>query len=84
MPWSSQGVGGGGPGGPQPPNLEELLRRGQAGVRRILPGGEIDDHASPALAEIRTAITKTEEKLHRSLRRLLRRCLEKDGNRRLW
>ncbi len=53
MPWSSQGGGGGGPwgggggqgpsgrgpGGPQPPNLEELLRRGQAGVRRILPGG---------------------------------------------
>lgn len=53
MPWSSQGGGGGGPlgggggqgpwgrgpGGPQPPNLEELLRRGQAGVRRVMPGG---------------------------------------------
>ena len=42
--------------------------------RRILPGGEIDDHASPALAEVRTAISKTEEKLHRALRRLLRQA----------
>ncbi len=42
MTWSSQGGGGPrgrGPGGPQPPNLEEVLRRGQAGVRRLLPGG---------------------------------------------
>ena len=44
------GGGGGGPwgggqspwgrgGGPQPPNLEEILRRGQARFRRLLPGG---------------------------------------------
>ncbi len=44
------GGGGGGPwgggqspwgrgGGPQPPNLEEILRRGQARFRRALPGG---------------------------------------------
>lgn len=44
MPW---GVGGGGgqgpwdrgPGGPQPPDLEELLRKGQDRFKRILPGG---------------------------------------------
>ncbi|HKZ52312.1 MAG TPA: hypothetical protein VJ085_03430, partial [Candidatus Acidoferrales bacterium] len=39
--------------------------------RRILPGGEIDDHASPALAEIRATIQKTEAKLHRALKRIL-------------
>ncbi|HEX7970519.1 MAG TPA: FtsH protease activity modulator HflK [Stellaceae bacterium] len=49
MSWN-QGGGGGGPwgggkspwgrgGGPQPPNLEEILRRSQDRVRRILPGG---------------------------------------------
>jgi DNA mismatch repair protein MutS2 len=40
--------------------------------RRILPGGEIDNHASPTLAEIRAAIEKTERKLHRTLKRLLK------------
>ena len=47
MPWSNQGGGGsgGGPwgqrpgGGAQPPNLEEVLRRGQERVRRFIPGG---------------------------------------------
>lgn len=49
MPWSSQGGGGwkgGGPwgqppqgSGPTPPDLEELLRRGQDRLRRVLPGG---------------------------------------------
>lgn len=49
MPWQNQG-GGGGPwgggqspwgrgGGPQPPNLEDILRRGQDRFRRFLPGG---------------------------------------------
>ncbi len=44
-PWGS-GRGGGpgsggpsGPRGPQPPNLEEILRRGQDRFRRALPGG---------------------------------------------
>src|SRR5690606_18083579 len=51
--WQNQGGGpwgGGGGGGPwgggrgptgpgQPPNLEELLRKAQDGVRRFLPGG---------------------------------------------
>ena len=53
MPWNQGGGpwGGGGGGGqspwgrppggmgPQPPNIEELLKRGQERVRRILPGG---------------------------------------------
>ncbi len=33
-PW-----GGGGGGGNTPPNLEDLLRRGQDRLRRIIPGG---------------------------------------------
>ncbi|MSP51069.1 MAG: FtsH protease activity modulator HflK [Alphaproteobacteria bacterium] len=42
MPWNQQGGGGPwgqGPRGPQPPNLEDLLRRGQDRFRGILPGG---------------------------------------------
>jgi membrane protease subunit HflK len=51
MPWQNQGGGGsGGPwgggqspwgrgGGPQPPNLEDILRRSQDRFRRALPGG---------------------------------------------
>lgn len=45
-PWGSGGGGGQSPWGrppggmgPQPPNIEELLKRGQERVRRILPGG---------------------------------------------
>jgi membrane protease subunit HflK len=41
-PWGSgRGTGGGpsGPRGPQPPNLEEILRRGQDRFRQALPGG---------------------------------------------
>jgi len=56
MPWSNQGGGGGGPwgsggkgpwgSGPQPsgstpPDLEEILRRGQDKLRRVLPGGNL-------------------------------------------
>src|SRR5246500_1336207 len=41
-PWGGN-RGGGGPGprgrGPQPPDFEELLRRGQDRFRRVLPGG---------------------------------------------
>ena len=43
-PWG--GGGGGGPwgsggsaGGPQPPNMEEMIRRGQDRLRRMFPGG---------------------------------------------
>ena len=44
MAWDQQGGGGGGgpwgsaPGGAQPPNLEEMLRRGQERFRRAMPG----------------------------------------------
>src|ERR1700736_5275570 len=33
MPWNNQS------GGPKPPDLEELLRRGQDRLKRVLPGG---------------------------------------------
>lgn len=53
MPWSNQGGGGGGwqggnrgpwgqgpqGGGPRPPDLEELLRRGQDRFKGFMPGG---------------------------------------------
>jgi membrane protease subunit HflK len=54
MPWNNQGGGGpwgtGGKGpwgsgpqspGPTPPDLEEILRRGQDKLRRVLPGGNL-------------------------------------------
>src|SRR4029079_10593178 len=54
MPWQNQGGGGpwgsGGKGpwgsgsqspGPTPPDLEEILRRGQDKLRRVLPGGNL-------------------------------------------
>jgi membrane protease subunit HflK len=55
MPWTNQGGGGGpwgsggkgpwgsgqSPGGPKPPDLEEMLRRGQDRLRRVLPGGNM-------------------------------------------
>jgi membrane protease subunit HflK len=56
MPWTNQGGGGGGPwgsggkgpwssgpqsSGPTPPDLEEMLRRGQDRLRRVLPGGNL-------------------------------------------
>jgi modulator of FtsH protease HflK len=57
MPWSNQGGGGGPwgsgsggkgpwgsgpqPGGPTPPDLEEILRRGQDKLRGFLPGGNL-------------------------------------------
>jgi membrane protease subunit HflK len=61
MPWSNQSGGGGpwkgnggpwgqGPrntGGSQPPDLEELLRRSQDRLRRVLPGGGGTGNISP-------------------------------------
>ncbi len=43
MAWNPQGGGqgpwGGGPSGPQPPDIEELLRSGQDKLKRLIPGG---------------------------------------------
>jgi len=64
MPWSNQGGGGGpwgsgskgpwgsGPqsSGPTPPDLEELLRRGQDRLRRVLPGGSLGSKGFALLA----------------------------------
>jgi membrane protease subunit HflK len=53
MPWSNQGGGPWGsgpkgpwgsgpqPSGPTPPNLEDILRRGQDKLRTVLPGGNL-------------------------------------------
>ena len=38
-PWGRGGGGGSGGGGPQSPDFEEILRKGQDRIRRILPGG---------------------------------------------
>ncbi|WP_207456181.1 FtsH protease activity modulator HflK [Azospirillum sp. SYSU D00513] len=41
-PWGRPpggGGNGGGGGGPQPPDLEDILRRGQDSLRRVMPGG---------------------------------------------
>lgn len=47
-PWGSGGGGGGGggqgpwnrgPSGPQPPDFEDLLRKGQDRIKRVMPGG---------------------------------------------
>jgi membrane protease subunit HflK len=64
MPWSNQGGGGGpwgqGPRGPwgsgpqsqgpTPPNLEDLLRRGQDKLRDVLPGGSLGNKGFALLA----------------------------------
>ncbi len=44
-PWGGGGGGGGGPWGggpqrPQPPDIEEMLRRGQDRFKRFMPGGK--------------------------------------------
>ena len=64
MPWTNQGGGGpwgsgGGKGpwgsgpqssGPTPPDLEEILRRGQDRLRRVLPGGSLGGKGFALLA----------------------------------
>ena len=61
MPWSNQGGGpwGSGPKGPwgggsppsgsSPPDLEELLRRGQDKLRTVLPGGNLSGRRDVAV-----------------------------------
>ncbi|MPZ58388.1 MAG: FtsH protease activity modulator HflK [Rhizobiales bacterium] len=62
MPWSNQGGGpwgsgpkgpwGSGPqsSGPTPPNLEDLLRRGQDKLRTVLPGGNLGGKGGALIA----------------------------------
>ena len=38
-PQGGQGPWGGGPSGPQPPDIEEMLRRSQDRLKRFMPGG---------------------------------------------
>jgi len=37
-PWGGGGQGGG-PRGPQPPNIDELIQKGQESLKRFMPGG---------------------------------------------
>ncbi|HEX6956789.1 MAG TPA: FtsH protease activity modulator HflK [Ferrovibrio sp.] len=59
-PWG-QGPRGGGPsgggfGGPNPPNLEELLRRGQERFRGMMPGGDVSGRGILLLILVAVAI----------------------------
>src|SRR5258708_23567907 len=68
MPWSNQGGGpwGAGPKGPwgsgspppgsSPPDLEELLRRGQDKLRTVLPGGNFGGRGMALLALAAVAV----------------------------
>ena len=38
-PWGGGGQGGGGPRGPQPPDIDEIIRKGQEKVKSLLPSG---------------------------------------------
>jgi membrane protease subunit HflK len=38
-PWGQGPIGGGGPGGNQPPDLEEILKRSQDRLKQAMPGG---------------------------------------------
>jgi modulator of FtsH protease HflK len=68
MPWSNQGGGpwGSGPKGPwgsgsppsgsSPPDLEELLRRGQDKLRNVLPGGNLGSRGMALIALVAVAL----------------------------
>lgn len=51
------------------PDLRHLLRHLRG---KILPGGELDDHASPALAEIRQQIQRLRTRIYRRLEEIMR------------
>ena len=38
-PWGGGGQGGGPRGGPQPPDIEDMLRRSQDKIKKIIPSG---------------------------------------------
>jgi membrane protease subunit HflK len=68
MPWKNQSGGpwGGGPrgpwgsgpqsGGPTPPDLEELIRRGQDKLKSILPGGSLGSRGTLLLVSALVAV----------------------------
>lgn len=51
------------------PDLRPVLRHLRG---KILPGGEVDDHASPQLAEIRQQIQRVRARLYRRLQEIMR------------
>ena len=48
-PWGSGPSGGGGSGGAQPPDIEEMLRKGQDRFKQMMPGGRIGSPTGIAL-----------------------------------
>ena len=48
-PWGQGPTGGGGSGG-QPPDLEELIRRGQDRMRNVMPGGSMGGRGSSRIS----------------------------------
>ena len=58
MPWNNQSGGPWGAGGknPTPPDLEELLRRGQDKLRAVLPGGNLGSRGIALIALVAVAI----------------------------
>lgn len=59
--------------GQLPPELNRLIARI---ANKILPGGELDDRASPELARIRHDITKMRSRITRTLESLMRKSSE--------
>ncbi len=51
------------------PDLRPLLRHVRG---KLLPGGEVDDHASPELAEIRQQIQRLRARIYRRLEEIMR------------
>jgi modulator of FtsH protease HflK len=58
MPWNNQSGGPWGAGGknPTPPDLEELLRRGQDKLRAVLPGGGLGGQGIALIALVAVVI----------------------------
>jgi DNA mismatch repair protein MutS2 len=54
----------------------ELKKLSALLTRKILPGGELDDRASPELARIRRELAKARSRITRSLENLMRRSSE--------
>jgi len=53
---NGSGPGGGGFGGPNPPSLEDILRKGQDRFRGMLPGGDVSGRGILLLALVAVAI----------------------------
>ena len=83
-PWGGGGKGPWGSGGPQssgptPPDLEEILRRGQDKLRRVLPGGSLGGRGFALLAVAGDRALGLFRLLPRRTRRTRRRAALRQG-----